>query len=131
MPSSETRIRELKDFIFKQLSEAGIILSDINYDKIDPVLFQSPVSLRLRKTGYMILKNIYDNEKFTLKEKLTGRELMTLKRHVGWPYYLPVDHSYIVLFTIKESFLLKLQGGDVKKWLAQVYKKNSKKNKDI
>ena len=127
--TSDDHVKELKDFIFKHMKQEGKLLSEVEHDKLDLALFQSHSSLRLKKTGYMLLKTVYDNEKFPLEKKLTGRELMTLKKHVGWPYYLPVDHSYIVLFTIKESFLLKLQGGNVKKWLEQIYKKNSKKNK--
>ena len=122
---SNDHIKELKEFIFKQLHDAELIIA-VDYSKLDPVIFQSPVSLRLRKTGYLILSKLYDHEKFPLESKLNGRELLTLKKHVGWPYYLPIDHSYIVLFTIKESFLLKLQGGNVKKWLQQIYNKNSK-----
>ena len=122
---SNDHIKELKEFIFKQLHDAELIIA-VDYSKLDPVIFQSPVSLRLRKAGYIILSKLYDHEKFPLESKLNGRELLTLKNHVGWPYYLPVDHSYIVLFTIKESFLLKLQGGNVKKWLQQIYNKNSK-----
>jgi len=122
---SNDHIKELKEFIFKQLHDAELIIA-VDYSKLDPVIFQSPISLRLRKAGYLILSKLYDHEKFPLESKLNGRELLTLKNHVGWPYYLPVDHSYIVLFTIKESFLLKLQGGNVKKWLQQIYNKNSK-----
>ena len=127
--NSDEHIKDLKDFIFAQLLAEGILKSDFKREKLDLLVFQSIHSLRLRLLGYTMLKNIYDHERFELKEKLTGRELMTLKKHVAWPYYLPVNHSHIVLFTIKESFLLKLQGGDVKKWLAQVHDKNSNKNK--
>lgn len=111
------------------MKEKGVLLSEVEYKKLDLAMFQSHTSLRLKRTGYMLLKTIYANEKFPLEKKLTGRELLTLKNHVGWPYFLPVDQSYIVLFTIKESFLLRLQGGNVKKWLKQIYDKNSKKNK--
>lgn len=126
-----THIINLKAFIFSQLEDNNLLPPALEHKNYDKVLFQSPYSLRLRKTGYILLKALYDHERFELKEKLTGRELMTLKNDVGWPYYLPVDHSYIVLFTIRESFLLKLQGGNVKKWLSQIYEKNSKKNKDL
>lgn len=128
MTSSEQHVRELKDFIFKQLHDADLIINT-DSEKLDSALFQSPTSLRLRKPGYILLKAIYDHEKFPLESKLTGRELLTLKNDVGWPYFLPVDQSYLVLFTIKESFLLKLQGGNVKKWLAQIHARKSNKNK--
>lgn len=127
--NSDEHIRELKDFIFDHLKKEGKLLSEVETDKLDSALFKSRRSLRLTKVGYMLLKTVFTNEKFALNERLTGRELMTLKNDVGWPYFLPVDHSYIVLFTVKQSFFLKLQGGNVKKWLAQIYRKNSKKNK--
>ena len=78
-----------------------------------------------------IFAEIIEQGKLAEGHKLNGRELLTLKNYVGWPYFLPQDHSYIILFTIKASFLLKLQGGHVKKWLAQIHAKNSKKNKDL
>ena len=125
---SNDHVKELKDFIFAEIIEQGN-LSEGHH--LDALIFQSPTSLRLRNSGYHILKNLYDNEKFELESKLNGRELLTLKNDVGWPYFLPQNHSYIILFTIKASFLLKLQGGHVKKWLAQIHAKNSKENKDL
>ncbi len=112
----------LKEFIFNEIREGGN--TDTNED-LDHKIFQSPSSLRLRWPGYMALRNLYDNEEFPLDEKLTGRELLTLKNDVGWPYFLPSNHSSLYLFTIKQSFLLKLQGGDVKRWLAEIYQKKS------
>jgi hypothetical protein len=129
MTSSENHVLELKKFIFKELADKGKILSEVEYDKLDNAMFQSPSSLRLRNTGYLLLKTIYDNEKFPLEKRLTGRELLTLKNDVAWPYFLPAQQQYIVLFTIKESFLLKLQGGNVKKWLKQIHDRKSNKNK--
>lgn len=127
--TSDEHIKDLKDFIFAHLEKEGKLLSDVDRDKLDLALFKSHRSLRLTRVGYMMLKTVFDSEKFLLDERLSGRELMTLKNDVGWPYFLPVDHSYIILFTIKESFLLKLQGGNVKKWLENIYRKNSNKNK--
>jgi len=127
--TSDEHIKELKEFIFDQLEEEGKILSEVDRDKLDLALFKSHGTLRLTKIGYMMLKAVYTNEKFALSKRLTGRELMTLKNDVGWPYFLPTDHSYIVLFTVKASFFLKLQGGDVKKWLKQIYDRKSKENK--
>lgn len=112
----------LKEFIFGELRAGGILNSD---EEFDHQIFQSPSSLRLRFPGYCALRNVYDHEEFPLEEKLTGRELMTLKNFVRWPYFLPTNHHTLYLFTIKQSFLLKLQGGDVKRWLAELYRKNS------
>lgn len=112
----------LKKFIFDELRGGGSLDTD---EELDHKLFQSPSSLRLRWAGYIALRNLYDHEEFPLDEKLTGRELITLKNYVQWPYFLPTNHSILYLFTIKQSFLLKLQGGDVKRWLAEIYQKNS------
>lgn len=112
----------LKSFIFNEIREGDHVDTD---EELDHKLFQSPSSLRLRWAGFRTLRNLYDNEEFPLDEKLTGRELMTLKNYVQWPYFLPSNHSSLYLFTIKQSFLLKLQGGDVKRWLAEIYQKKS------
>ena len=112
----------LKEFIFDELRAAGHAGSD---EDLDHEMFQASTTLRLRWKGYHTLKSMYDHEEFPLEEKLTGRELMTLKHHVGWPYFVPSNQSTLYLFTMKQSFLLKLQGGDVKRWLAEIYENNS------
>lgn len=112
----------LKEFIINELREAGHVGTD---EELDFAMFQSVSSLRLRWAGYRACRDIYDHEEFPLEEKLTGRELMTLKNHVAWPYFLPSNQSTLYLFTMKQSFLLKLQGGDVKRWLAEIYEKKS------
>lgn len=112
----------LKEFIINELHEAG---HDDTDEELDNTMFQSVSSLRLRWAGYRALRDLYDHEEFPLVEKLTGRELMTLKNYVRWPYFLPSNQSSLYLFTIKQSFLLKLQGGDVKRWLAEIYQKKS------
>ncbi len=112
----------LKEFIFNEIQEGG----DVDTDKeLDHKIFQSSSSLRLRWAGFVVLRKLYTHEEFPLDEKLTGRELMTLKNYVQWPYFLPSDHSSLYLFTIKQSFVLKLQGSDVKRWLAEIYQKKS------
>jgi len=115
--------KSLKKFIIDELRGAGHVGTD---EELDYAMFQSTSSLRLRWSGYRALRELYDHEEFSLEEKLTGRELMTLKYHVGWPYFVPSNQSALYLFTMKQSFLLKLQGGDVKRWLAEIYEKNSK-----
>ncbi len=115
-------ICDLKEFIFNELHENGY---EGDYSELDKQLFQSPSTLRLRPKGFYAIRIFYSYEEFSLKTKLTGRELMTLKNHVQWPYYLPTNHSTLHIFAIKQAFLLKLQGGDVKRWLAEIYQKNS------
>ena len=108
----------LKEFIINELQEAG---HDETNEELDNIMFQSISSLRLRWAGFKALRELYDHQEFPLDDKLTGRELMTLKNYVKWPYFLPSNQSSLYLFTIKQSFLLKLQGGDVKRWLAEIY----------
>jgi hypothetical protein len=124
---SDDHTQELKAFIFDQLRAQGF---DSTNKDLDYLLFQTPVSLRLRKEGFLILRKLYDVEDFPLDKPLTGRELMTLKWHVRWPYFLPQNHSHLAIFsTVKDTFVLKLRGGDVKKWLAGVYQKSLNKSK--
>ena len=113
---TEDRIKALKEFIFNDLIEAGNTLepNDIH------LIFQSPASLRLRPLGKSLLSGVYESHDFELEERLTGRELMTLRDKVGYPYFLPANHSHILLFTTKQSFVLKLNGGDVKGWLEKL-----------
>jgi hypothetical protein len=118
---SEERVTALREFIFSELEAVGLTVDD-DFKK---QMFQSPATIRLRYFGYMILKQYYEHESFDLDERLTGTELFTLRDKVGWPYFLPVNHSHVVLFTIKASFVLKLNGGDVKKWLKNLENKTS------
>ena len=112
----------LKEFIFNEILESSDVDTD---EELDHKIFQSPSSLRLRWSGFVVLRKVYTYEEFPLDENLTGRELMTLKNYVQWPYFLPTNHSSLYLFTIKQSFVLKLQGSDVKRWLAEIYQKKS------
>ena len=118
---NEDRIQALKKFILNDLEKEGIDISD-GFSKM---LFQSPSTLRLRYFGYNMLKRYYEYKDFPLDERLTGKELLTLKNKVGYPYYLPNNHTHIALFTLKQSFVLKLNGGDVKTWLKNLENKSS------
>ena len=116
-------IKPLKEFIFDELIQGD--LTGETHDSLDGFIFMAPTTLRLRVAGFQTLKKIYTHESFELAEKLTGRELLTLKNCVTWPYYLPTNHGQLHLFTIKQAFVLRLNGGDVKKWLENLYNKNS------
>lgn len=117
-------IKPLKEFIFEELKRGSF---GAETDKsLDGFIFLSPTTLRLRFSGFKALKEIYTHETFELEKRITGAELLTLKNYVTWPYYLPTNHSELHLFTIKQSFVLRLNGGDVKKWLKHLKNKNSK-----
>lgn len=122
-------IQPLKEFIFAELKQGDF--KDETDKSLDGLIFNAPTTLRLSRLGFYALNKVYDHEAFPLDDSLTGRELLTLKNHVTWPYYLPANHSNLYLFTIKQAFVLKLNGGDVKKWLENLYNKNTKKNKDL
>ncbi len=118
---SEDRVQDLREFIFSELEEEGYEITD----KFKKQIFQSPNTIRLRVFGFHLLKKFYSYKTFDLEERLTGREILTLRDKVGWPYFLPVNHANIDLFTIKQSFVLELNGGDVKKWLKNLENKSS------
>ena len=118
---NEEHITALKEHIIKELEAEGV---DVSGD-FSKMLWQSPRSLRLRYFGFNMLKRYYKYVDFPLEERLTGKELMTLKYDVSYPYYLPSNHSHLSLFTMKQSFVLKLNGGDVKKWLSDLGNKSS------
>lgn len=118
---SEEHVNALKEFIYSELEKADYELTD----RLKKDIFISPKTLRLRFFGFNLLKRYYTYNTFELEERLTGRELLTLRDKVGWPYFLPTNHSHIELFTIKQSFVLKLSGGDVKKWLKNLENKSS------
>lgn len=118
---SDEHVKNIKKFIIEDLQKDDFFLNE-TYESVDGFIFISPSTLRLRYFGYKLLKDIYKNETFDLSERLTGKELMTLKNCVGWPYYLPTHNTTITLFTMKHSFILKLNGGDVKKWLSNLSK---------
>jgi hypothetical protein len=116
---SEDRVESIKEFVHTDLAEEGIKLSVKDIKQF----WQSPNTIRLRHFGFLIMRKFYKNESFDLDKRLTGRELLTLRDNVGWPYFLPANHTHIVLFTVKQSFVLKLNGGDVKKWLKNLENK--------
>lgn len=117
---TEEHVEALREFIFSELEKEGHEITD----KLKKQIFQSPNTLRLRVFGFHLLKKYYTHKTFELEERLTGRELLTLRDKVRWPYFLPVNHGYLDLFTIKQSFILKLSGGDVKKWLKNLENKS-------
>ena len=119
---TENRVDALREFIFNDLKEQES-WKDETLESFGKIAFQTPNTLRLRFFGFNILKDLYEWADFQLDQRLTGRELLTLRDCVGWPYYLPANHSHIALFTIKQSFVLKLNGGDVKKWLKNLENK--------
>lgn len=98
-------------------------MSSFSYEELDKLLFRNKLTLRLKKEGYAVLQKNFWSEKFDITGKpLSGRELLTLKTHVPLPYFL--TNRYLYLFSTKQSFVLSLHHGDVKQWLAKIYRKS-------
>jgi hypothetical protein len=117
------KIEEIKTIIFNELREEDQSKSSFSYEELDKLIFRNRLTMRLKKEGYAALQKIFWSEKFDVSGKpLTGRELLTLKNHVPLPYFL--TNRYLYLFSTKQSFILSLHGGNVKQWLAKIYRKS-------
>lgn len=117
--------KELKEFIFNEMRGQFPELAHIDNHELDLKIFQAPSTIRLRPFGLVMLKQMYDCYEFELGERLSGRELLALKNHVGTPYFLPTNQKRIFIFSSKSAFVLNLKGGDVKNWLRGIINKNS------
>lgn len=120
----KTRQKELKEFIFQEIREQFPELATINNHDLDLKIFQAPTTIRLRPFGLVMLKQMYDCHEFELNDRLSGRELLALKNHVGMPYFLPTNQKRIFIFSSKSAFLLRLKGGDIKAWLQGIIQRN-------
>ena len=117
--------KELKEFIFNEMREQFPELAHIDNHELDLKIFQAPSTVRLRPFGLVMLKQMYDCYDFELEKRLTGKELLALKNHVGTPYFLPTNQKRIFIFSSKSAFVLNLKGGDVKSWLRTIIDRNS------
>lgn len=115
---------EAKAKLFEELRKHFPELESIDDHDLDLKVFQAPSTIRLRPFGFTLLKELFDCYEFELEERLTGRELLALKNHVGLPYFLPTNGKRIFIFSSKSAFRLKLGGGDVKKWLNSMISAN-------
>ena len=84
-------------------------------DEIDCFLFARPNCLRLSYEGYKFFTKELKSYIFTFPSKLTNRQLITLSRHVHYPYYITMKN--IVLFSSEDAFLIKLHCNNVTEWL--------------
>jgi hypothetical protein len=69
--------------------------------------------LRLTSYGMRVCKKLYDSTTVALTTKPTTKELITLDKHLYWPYF--INKKEITLFSESDAFDIKLYG-DIKAW---------------
>jgi len=83
-----------------------------NYDVSD--YFFQPDSLRLRSTGFLLLKEFFDHEEFIHTRGFYTGEILTLSKNMNAPFY--INQSKIVLFDNQNIVMCKISGS-VADWL--------------
>lgn len=119
---------EIKIFIFDEIRANFPEYAEYDNHDLDLKIFNAPSTVRLRPIGFTILRELYDCYDFELDSPLNGKELLALKNYVGLPYFLPVNQKRIHIFSSRNAFLLKLGGGDVKRWLQSLIEKKKSAN---
>ena len=72
--------------------------------------------VRLSKFGLKLMEKSYSCYHFTLNNFiLTNKAVVKMDRTMLWPYY--IDNKKLVLFSEKDSVILKLKGQNLEKWL--------------
>lgn len=124
----KTPTNPLRLFLINEVREGNEKVKDKTDLELDQLIFCNSKSLRVTRDGYLLLSSVFETHRFMLKceegenPRLTGKELIALKRYVPWPYYL--TNRYLHLFDSKNPFYLNLNGGDIKAWLLQLYNQN-------
>ena len=105
----------LRIFILNEIREAKPDQTkDLSDLALDQIVFHNSKSLRLTRQGFSFLSFVFEHHRYPLKfeegkwQRLTGKELIALKRYVPWPYYL--TNQYLYLFDSKNPFYLNLGG---------------------
>ncbi len=72
--------------------------------------------VRLSKFGLKLMEKTFTSYPFTLDNfLLTNKAVVKMDRTMQWPYY--IDNKKLVLFSEKDSIILKLKGQNLEKWL--------------
>ena len=106
------------------------------YDVLDilPLFFKNHrirsnkvIGVRLTKYGLTLMQKSFSCYKFKLDNfKLSNKAVVKLDQTMQWPYF--IDNKQLVLFSEKDSVILKLKGQNLEKWLLGLRKpKNPKK----
>jgi len=82
-------------------------------EKLAPVIFFRPGTVRLTYKGYVILKKIYTEYSFP-KDELTSKQLIALYRNSAYPYY--IGSRKLSLFDGEDAFAVKMYGS-IEEWL--------------
>ena len=90
------------------------------YDLSDEELHYSS-GLRLSAKGFVKLKEKYQYTAYTIKEKLSPRQLVQLGHALEFPYYIAHKSNKIFIFGENVNTIIRLQGDDIVNWL-DVYK---------
>lgn len=106
---------DVKLQLFSYIRENISSLCEADDQTLDKMLFKNRFTIRLHRRGYQFMQKHFENFSFDIQSKLSGSNLLTLKKHIQFPYFLSDKKLYI--FSSKDAFVLKLNGGNVKKWL--------------
>ena len=72
--------------------------------------------VRLSKFGLKLMEKSFTSYNFPLENFiLTNKAVIKMDRTMLWPYY--IDNKKLVLFSEKDSIILKLKGQNLEKWL--------------
>lgn len=72
--------------------------------------------VRLSKFGLKLMEKSFTSYNFPLENFiLTNKAVVKMDRTMMWPYY--IDNKKLVLFSEKDSVILKLKGQNLEKWL--------------
>lgn len=72
--------------------------------------------VRLSKFGLKLMEKSFTSYPFALENfLLTNKAVVKMDRTMVWPYY--IDNKKLVLFSEKDSVILKLKGQNLEKWL--------------
>ena len=87
------------------------------------------IGVRLTKYGLTLMEKSFTCYNFKLDNfKLSNKAVIKLDQTMQWPYF--VDNKKLVLFSEKDSVILKLKGQNLEKWLQGLRKpKNPTKDK--
>ena len=76
----------------------------------------SVTGVRLSKFGLKVMEKSFTSYPFKLENfLLTNKAVVKMDRTMQWPYY--IDNKKLVLFSEKDSVILKLKGQNLEKWL--------------
>ena len=74
------------------------------------------IGVRLTKYGLTLMEKSFTCYNFKLENfKLSNKAVVKLDQTMQWPYF--VDNKKLVLFSEKDSIILKLKGQNLEKWL--------------